>query len=370
MQTLAIELYDPLRVDAVQVGASQFPIAKDLSAPIVYRLSTRQGGVFEGFLQPFATGPRLGISQARLYTLEPYQPGKIPVVFVHGLLSDRFTWAEMVNELNARPEFVERFQIWVFEYPTGRAFLGSAAELRRQLETVCRRFDPCGRDAQLSNLILAAHSMGGLVAKMQITSSGDLLWRSIADCGFDQVVATPATRQRLSETFFFAPSPRISRVVYFATPHRGSEFAARLIGRIGSACVEEPENEVRMHRMLITANPGVFSREVRRRIPTSLDLLEPQSKLLQVSDRLPIRCGVVTHSIIGDHCWTLSLGRSDGVVSVESARDRNATTERIVDATHSGVKSAPEAVEEFQAILRLHRRHGTGMKPCIQLHSP
>ncbi|QEG00098.1 Alpha/beta hydrolase family protein [Stieleria maiorica] len=339
------------------------PIAKDLSAPIVYRLSTRQGGVFEGFLQPFATGPRLGISGARLYTLEPYQPGKIPVVFIHGLLSDRFTWAEMVNELKARPGFDERFQIWVFEYPTGRTFLGSAAELRSQLETMCRRFDPCGRDPQLSNVILAAHSMGGLVAKMQITSSGDLLWRSVADRTFDQVSMTPMTRQRLAETFFFDPSPRISRVVYFATPHRGSEFAARLIGRIGSACVEEPENEVRMHRMLITANPDVFAREVRRRIPTSLDLLEPQSKLLQASDRLPIRCGVVTHSIIGAHCWTLSLGRSDGVVSVESARDRNATTERLVEATHSRVKSAPEAVEEFLAILKWHRGSGIGLEP-------
>ena len=60
------------------------------------------------------------------------------------------------------------------------------------------------------------------------------------------------------------------------------------------------------------------------------------------------------HSIIGNHCWTLSLGRSDGVVPVKNATESRAITERFVDATHSGVKEDAESVEEFFSILELH----------------
>ncbi len=48
----------------------------------------------------------------------------------------------MINELRAQPGFVDHFQIWVFESPTGQAFLSSAARLREQLATSRRVFDP------------------------------------------------------------------------------------------------------------------------------------------------------------------------------------------------------------------------------------
>jgi hypothetical protein len=76
--------------------------------------------------------------------------------------------------------------------------------------------------------------------------------------------------------------------------------------------------------------------------------------LLLALDALPVRCGVAMHSIIGNHCWTCSLGRSDGVVPVENATERRAITQRFVDATHSGVKENSNSVEEVFAILDLH----------------
>ncbi len=37
-----------------------------------------------------------------LYMFQPYEPGKIPVLMVHGLWSSPMTWVEMYNDLHAR----------------------------------------------------------------------------------------------------------------------------------------------------------------------------------------------------------------------------------------------------------------------------
>lgn len=349
-----LQLFDPLRVETTLVGQIPCPIHKDLSALYAYRLQTDPSDYLTGFIRPNSNDPNARNEQGNLYTLEPYQRGKTPIIMIHGLLSDAFAWAELVNELKSHPEFLDRFQIWVFQYQTGRPFLASAAELRSQIELACRKFDPQGSDPQLSNIVLAGHSMGGLVAKLQITSSGDRVWRSAANLPIEQIVACPDLRLRLERVFFFEPSQRISRVVYLATPHRGSSAATRLIGRLASSLIREPKEIRQQHKELIRDNPGVFTKEITRRIPTSIDLLEPKSKMLQAIDQLPVRDGVILHSIIGNRCLTLTLARSDGVVPVKNAIERRASTQLFVKATHGDVKKVPEAIKEFRAILDLH----------------
>jgi hypothetical protein len=88
----ALELYDPLRIDSVTFADQSLPLAKDLSAPIAYRLRNERETVLDDFFVP-----RSSDVESRLFTLEPYQPGKVPVIFIHGLLSDPFTWTDMVN---------------------------------------------------------------------------------------------------------------------------------------------------------------------------------------------------------------------------------------------------------------------------------
>ncbi len=125
-----LELYDPLRIDHANIQGRNEPIAKDTTAPLAFALRGERRRYLYDFLYTSAARETAG-----LRILEPYQPGKIPVVLIHGLLSDPYTWAEMVNELRAHPGLVDRFQIWVYEYPTGQAFLTSAARLRGQLST-------------------------------------------------------------------------------------------------------------------------------------------------------------------------------------------------------------------------------------------
>ncbi|MEM1069038.1 MAG: hypothetical protein AAGI63_09095, partial [Planctomycetota bacterium] len=108
------------------------------------------------------------------------------------------------------------------------------------------------------------------------------------------------------------------------------------------------------YQQLIRLNPGVFTEEVQERIPTSIDLLDPDSRLLQTIAKLPIEPCVQMHSVIGTKCCTLLNGKSDGVVPVKSAIEPRAISERRIKTTHGRLNDHPEAIEEVIAILNQH----------------
>jgi pimeloyl-ACP methyl ester carboxylesterase len=345
----ALELHNPLTTSNVNLAGRAVPLAYDFTAPLAFRLKGESRDYVNAFLRPGYTTSNRG-----LLMIEPYQPGKFPIVLVHGLLSDPFTWANIANEIFARPDLREQFQIWVFEYATGDPFLVSAAELRAQLVALQSQVDPLGMDPALRKTVLVGHSMGGLVAKLQITHSGDDLWRSISNSPLDYLKTSPTTYERLATSFFFDPSPQVSRVVFIGTPHRGSPLARRRIGRLSSWLVEEPSVRQQRHAQLIRDNPGVFSPEFTRRTPTSIDLLESSSPLLLAIDQLPIASHVETHTIFGNYRPMLGGGPSDGVVPVASARHPSAVTERMVRSKHTDLHQHDEGINELLGILRRH----------------
>ena len=71
-----------------------------------------------------------------LFMLQPYRPGRIPVVFVHGTASSPARWAEMANELMNDPVLGQRYQFWFFLYNTGNPVAYSAMGLREALQHV------------------------------------------------------------------------------------------------------------------------------------------------------------------------------------------------------------------------------------------
>jgi pimeloyl-ACP methyl ester carboxylesterase len=342
----SLQFYDPLRT---AVTAGGLPLARDLTAPIAYAASQESDGWLDDFLRPNRDDQLDG-----LHMREPFQPDKIPVVFVHGLASDPLTWAQLENDLRAQPAIFSRYQFWFFRYDTGNPFLASAARLRHQLAALRQTYDPMRSNPNLSRMVLIGHSMGGLLAKMQVTYSGDLIWQAAATQPFNTIVTDPTTRERLAASFFFQPSPDITRVVYIATPHRGSSEASRCVGRVSSALIQEPPEWTERHAQLVRDNPDAFREELRRKIPNSVDLLEPDSLILQATDRLPYRCGVALNTILGDDRWTLTQGRSDGVVAVSSARLGGGQSELVVDAKHTEVQRVPPTVREVMCILTQH----------------
>jgi pimeloyl-ACP methyl ester carboxylesterase len=345
-----LDLANPIEIAAVKIGPARPHLAADLTAPLLDMLSGMPQTGVAGFLMPFGRSD----TRPRLELLEPHQPGRIPVVFIHGLGSDEGTWFEMINELRAWPEFHRRFEPWVFHYPTGASFLAVAAVLRQELATAVAAIDPQGRDPALKQLVIVGHSMGGLHAKMMVVDSGEAIWDSIAQVPIEQMRMRPRTRQLMARATHFRPLPFVTRVIFIATPHRGSVIASLGVGRAASLLVREPPEITAVHEEAVRLNPGGFRPEYAKKVPTTIDLLEPSSPTLQALEQLRPPCWVSRHTIAGDIHPSVIGGRDDCVVSVASARQPGVVTELLVPASHTKVHRHPETIREVEAILRMH----------------
>ncbi|WP_397569349.1 esterase/lipase family protein [Schlesneria sp. T3-172] len=350
-QPAVLELWNPYTTHAVPGPSGTAGLATDTSAVFAFR-ELSLGSVptpFEMFVRPDEHRDSEG-----LYFFEPHQPGKIPVLFVHGLMSSPRTWIDMANELRANPEFNARYQIWAFDYATGKNFLRAAAELRQALCEADAELAAYGDDPSRHQMVLVGHSMGGLVSKMQVTRSGTHLWDSIANLPLDQVQMNDQYRRQLAKVFFFEPLPQVQRVVFIATPHRGSALASRLTGRWSSALIRRSPFENGLHQQLIVSNPGVFRWSVFWRFPNSIDMLEPEHPLAQAVDDLPISDHVKVHTIAGTGYMTTGFETGDRVVPLSSAVHCRAETELQIKATHTHIHRTPEAVNELLRILAEH----------------
>jgi hypothetical protein len=129
-QGCQLELHNTLTERTVPIAGHTVPLETDLSTPLAYFLShTELDGIqYQAFLRADHLKGRAG-----LYLLEPYQPGKIPIVMVHGLLSSPVTWTSLLNELITDPELCKHFQFWFYLYPTANPYLVVAADLRDEL---------------------------------------------------------------------------------------------------------------------------------------------------------------------------------------------------------------------------------------------
>jgi hypothetical protein len=346
-----LDLVNPMEFAAVHIGPARPLLAADLTVPLLDMLeSLPQTNAIQGFIQPFGAGD----TQPRLEFLQPHQRGKIPVVFIHGLASDEGTWFDMINELRAWPTFHERFEPWLYHYPTGASFLQSAAVLRRELASAVQRLDPQGTDPALKSLVLVGHSMGGLHAKLQVVEPGTAMWDAIACRPFEEIRMRPELRRQVAPAYFFHPLPFVRRVVFIATPHGGSALASLGIGRVASLTVQQPPEMKAIHDEIIQANPDSFRADYERSLPTTVDVLEPDSTILQSLRGLRVPCWVTTHSIIGTaHQSPVGEG-GDCIVPVSSARLPGVVSEITVPAKHTQVHHHPCTIAELQRILVQH----------------
>ena len=339
-----LEFYNPLKVSTVSVCGQPMVMARDVSAPIARQLQIRDRAGILGFLDPSLAERGDGLRFA-----EPYQAGKIPVVFVHGLLSDPATWFDVANDLRAQPWFNERYQIWAFSYATGEPFITSATLMRTQCREAVALLDPEGQDPALHRMVLVGHSMGGLVCKLQVTYSEEQIWKSFSNIPFECLRAKPEMKARLAERCFFDPQPFVRRVVFIATPHDGSSLAARGIGRLSSRLVEPIPQASAAHAELVADNPGAFTDPFERHVPTSVEMLEPQDPTLQAIRTLRFSPCVKLHSVIGTGHPSLRGEPGDGVVPVASACHPGVEGPRFVDATHSSILRDPKRMPKLNA---------------------
>jgi pimeloyl-ACP methyl ester carboxylesterase len=96
--------------------------------------------------------------QPGIYFLEPYDPAKIPVLFVHGIGGTPRDFTRLIAGLDRR-----KFQPWVYYYPSG-ARLEASAGLLTQLFVRLRE------QYRFERAAVVAHSMGGLVSREFVLS--------------------------------------------------------------------------------------------------------------------------------------------------------------------------------------------------------
>jgi pimeloyl-ACP methyl ester carboxylesterase len=348
-QVPLLKLYDSFDPFVVRAARGPNPIAANYTATLaVFDSHARKvaGSAFASFLRPdnprFATG---------IYLIHPYDPNKIPILFIHGLLSSPLSWQNLTNDLCSDPQILEHYQPWFFLYPTGESVLDSAAQLREDLQTTRRLFDPTGTAVASRHLVVVAHSMGGLLAHTLVSDSNDGLWNVFANRPLASLSLQPAERSMLLRYFFFRHQPGIDRIIFLAVPHRGSYLAAGIVGSIGDRLMRHSRAPAATMKELVHDYPGIlapyFLRINARGGPTSLFSLAP-NPLLDGLAGLPIR--VPFHSIIG-HLGTGAVAESsDGVVPYRSAHLEGAESEKIVSAGHDMLSNSA-VVTEIKRIL-------------------
>jgi pimeloyl-ACP methyl ester carboxylesterase len=90
---------------------------------------------------------------AGVFFFEPYDPGRVPVVFVHGINGTAADFKTIIENLDRK-----RFQAWVFQYPSGFRLNLVSGFLVKALDELQLRY-------KFDRYVIVAHSMGGLVSR-------------------------------------------------------------------------------------------------------------------------------------------------------------------------------------------------------------
>jgi pimeloyl-ACP methyl ester carboxylesterase len=309
--------------------------------------------------QPIAGGivnRALRSRHAQIYTIDPYQPGKIPVLLIHGLWTSPRVWATMIGTLRSDPVLRARFQFWVASYPSDHPLPVAAESVRQSLRQIRRTFDPAGADPALDQMVILGKSTGGQVTRMLVQSSGQGLWNAVFTQPPEQVQSSPERRARLSSTLFYEPEPYVKRVIFVTTGHRGSEAAEWPFGvRLGVDLMSSKSPSRAEHAELVATNGrAIFQPFLRNRPLSAFDGMRKDSLLLRAIDRQPFAPGLPYHSIIGNIRRAAFLEQmSDGFISYQSAHLDGAASEQII-ATNHRCEANPEVIAEVRRILLVH----------------
>ena len=174
-------LHMDLKSDAI-LGNNNIPlIFGDVISLDDPRLSREQAK--QGLWAPLDFAKQNGVG---VFFLQKYDPGKIPVLFVHGFGGTPLDFELFIDSLDR-----SCYQPWLFYYPTGVRLAKS-----EKLMTVLTQYFQ--KKYQFTDMVMVAHSMGGLISRSSIV-------KSITETG-----STP-----------------VKLMVTFSTPWSGHSAAAR-----------------------------------------------------------------------------------------------------------------------------------------------
>ncbi|MHC4937664.1 MAG: esterase/lipase family protein [Planctomycetota bacterium] len=326
-----LQFHDPLVENAVQAFGEPVPLAADFTAPLAYLYEQIDSDDWE---RRSTRNP--SFDDAGFVLIEEVRRDKIPVVFMHGLKANPADFRWMVNELRADPEVRSKYQFISYRYPSTLPLPVLALDLREKMAPFWEWFDRRAPDARKNGYVIIGHSLGGLLAKTLAVKSGDEIYNAVFRVPKAEVDFSGELGESMRNTLFLEPDPKLGRLIFLATPHRGTAWAEGGTAEAALNSIHTPE-ELREARDQIEKRWGRQLRpEVRRRLynkTTSIQNLRTDDNYLLALSRLAVT--VPFDSVIGNLLGTSVKPTSDGIVSYESAHLAGARSETIVRSAHN-----------------------------------
>lgn len=363
---LRLDAYNPYRIDSETIAGRTVPLAANFSA--AYGVWLARSELAKLSLESLLKPRQSASFRPRVYLNQPYDPNKRVIILVHGLASSPEAWVNLANELLGDDDLRDRYQVWQVFYPTNLGLLASRQSIDAALQETFRHYDPEGDAAASRDAVLVGHSMGGVIARLLVSDSGERV--------LDATTASfaPAQAKRLREEplvrglTVFAPMPQVGRVVFLASPHRGAGVADGWALRMVRKLIGLPF-EVLRETAELARRANVDEQAMQRigfhkgRPPTGPDDLSPTSWFMKVTQSVAIEPGLPFHTIVGRKDPAVPMAQSsDGYVPYASAHLDGAVSEVAITSGHS-VQETPQAIIELRRILREDERAHDGRSP-------
>lgn len=338
-----VELYNPYHSKTAQINSQTYTLTANYSVPYGLWLSDHQLGKAGYFT---LLNREENLRMPHVFMLEPYQPNKKIIVMIHGLASSPETWVSLTNNIMGDQKLRDHYQVWQVFYSTNMPIFESRFQINALLKQAFAQVQPNTPSAQ--DAVLIGHSMGGIISRL-LVSDVDISAQAIPLMNYEQntqLQRNPIIRER----FVFKPLQPISRAIFIAAPHRGTEYADRWFTNLAKKLVVLPLS---------------FLDDVNIKIPNSnnssigliksgpADLSEKSRFMLLTKQILPSKT-IPYHSIIGNQSKTTLVEQmSDGIVPYQSSHLEGAVSEKIISGGHS-IHESPDAILELRRILREH----------------
>jgi pimeloyl-ACP methyl ester carboxylesterase len=346
-----LAVYDPYRETSVLRHDQTVPLAANFSAG--YGIWLARSG-FAGQSLRTLFGRARGIDTPRIYMMQPFDPDRRIILMLHGLASSPEAWVNVANDIQGDEVLRQHFQVWQVYYPTNVPILVSLARIRRAARQTLQHFDADGTSTASHGMVLIGHSMGGVLARLLVSTSDDELWTTFQDKYVPEGAELDREDERLNRLLRFSPMPQVERAIFIAAPHRGTPFASNRIARWAANLVRLPLALLHEFEDVMQSATNIDSGDKERQmfhVPNSIEQLRESDPLIQATAQLPISPEVCFHSIIARRRATGPLEESDdGVVPYRSAHLAGARSEMVIVSGHS-VQETPQAILEIRRIL-------------------
>lgn len=288
-----------------------------------------------------------------LYTMTPFNRDKIPVVLVHGVTSGAGGWEPMLSKLNSDSQIASNYQFWKFLYSTKNSFLLSASDLRASLSDAVNQLDPKRENPRLSHIVLIGHGIGGLLSKLQVTHSDDVLWDAVSDKPIEALAVEPDARKRMKETLYFDPQPMIGRVISIGGIDEPSLPSASGENQIGDRLKKLPRS-IKDGYTRISGSEDKRLLDLKTGVPHSANQFSPDSPILTATGELRFAAGITVHSIISSASKIPAADLASGEDSRDLANGSAATSTWYVAASQSDLHQADQTIRQVRRLLTDH----------------